>query len=200
MPVIQDLQDTDSTSSRPSAYSRDEVVREVTSFYVFLTKLYIPFSAVRFPPPGGWPTIDTTLYAFLRKDATVIDLIRHLPYISRLDAYNGTYEVYWRTAAVDYEGEQTRRAISLAKQYNENVDLTGIDLLEEGGSRSIPSHAFLLASQIFWISGCNIVLDTKQGTITLMDDNRDLGAGTVKSEVCILLPLWKMQYMSDGRA
>ena len=64
-------------------YARDEVVKEVTSPSELLTGLHIPKSALKLPLAGGWPDINSERYAWLKKDDTVLDLMRHLPYIYR---------------------------------------------------------------------------------------------------------------------
>ncbi|KAF2429099.1 hypothetical protein EJ08DRAFT_574866, partial [Tothia fuscella] len=60
-------------------YSRDEVIAEITSFYEFLVKLFIPSKAIIYLPPGGWPEITSDYLACLGKTETSLDLIRHLP-------------------------------------------------------------------------------------------------------------------------
>lgn len=64
----------------PAKYDRDVLVREISAYYEFLTDLYIPKSALGYPPPGGWPHLTDDFLANLGKNKTVMDLIRHLPY------------------------------------------------------------------------------------------------------------------------
>ncbi|KAK1449860.1 hypothetical protein CMEL01_07196 [Colletotrichum melonis] len=61
-------------------FSEEATVAAVTDFYVFLTKMYLPESAVVHPPPGGWPTLASDLQC-LGKSDEVLSLLSHLPYI-----------------------------------------------------------------------------------------------------------------------
>ncbi len=69
-------------------YSRDDVVSVLTSFYEFLVGLHLPASAIKCPPAGGWPDITPEYLAFLKKNDTVVDLIRHIPFIQRDDSFD----------------------------------------------------------------------------------------------------------------
>lgn len=60
-------------------FSREFFVRELSSYYEFLADLYLPRSAIKYPPPGGWPHLTLEVLSSLKKNATVKDLIRHLP-------------------------------------------------------------------------------------------------------------------------
>jgi hypothetical protein len=62
-------------------YSEEATVTAVTDFFIFLTKMYLPDSAVVHPPPGGWPTLASDLRN-LGKSDTVLSLLSHLPYIN----------------------------------------------------------------------------------------------------------------------
>ena len=84
---------------------RDEIVSIITDFYVFLTTFYIPSSALKFPPPEGWPNITEETTKNSNKAPVVIDLIKHLPYI--LDNWNGdesqfVRHIHYKSVAVDY--------------------------------------------------------------------------------------------------
>ena len=178
MPFIDD-------SSQPPRYSRDEVVREVTSFYTFLTTLYIPSSALRFPPDGGWPNINAQSYSFLHKNDTVIDLLRCLPYITRADS-SIAHEIYPLTAVVDYEGEQMQRSIRWARAYGkEKVDLFAIEPATSEGQTSVPAHMLALASETNGANGFFFLLNTDRGTMTLYEGFVDgwRRKGTVENEV-----------------
>lgn len=60
-------------------FSRDYFVRELSSYYEFLVKPFLPRSRLRYAPPGGWPHLTPELLSSLTKNETVKDLIRHLP-------------------------------------------------------------------------------------------------------------------------
>lgn len=66
-------------------YSREATVAAVSSFYTFLTKMYLPESKLVYPPPGGWPDIVNASQDILQsfgKSEEVVDLLAHLPYIN----------------------------------------------------------------------------------------------------------------------
>jgi hypothetical protein len=87
---------------RPSAYTRDEYVAIITDFYVFLTKFYISSSALKCPPPGGWPNITPETTKGFGKAPIVIDLIKHLPYIDRKDARKMVTNIEYNCDVIDY--------------------------------------------------------------------------------------------------
>lgn len=63
-------------------YNRDEVVASVTKFYDFLTThLHFYPSELESPPPDGWSQITSSRFSCQRKSDTVINLLRHLPYL-----------------------------------------------------------------------------------------------------------------------
>jgi hypothetical protein len=87
---------------RPAAYTRDEYVTIITDFYVFLTKFYISSSALKCPPPGGWPNITPETTRGFGKAPIVIDLIKHLPYIDRKDARKMVTNIEYNCDVIDY--------------------------------------------------------------------------------------------------
>lgn len=63
-------------------YSRDETVAAVLSFYRQIIKLpYLDEAALLIPPANGWDSIDVEAHRARGKNGTVIDLLRHLPYL-----------------------------------------------------------------------------------------------------------------------
>ncbi|KAK2029534.1 hypothetical protein LX32DRAFT_351843 [Colletotrichum zoysiae] len=87
-------------------YSEEATVAAVTDFYAFLTKMYLPESAVVHPPPGGWPTLASDLRD-LGKSDKVLSLLSHLPYVCRDGDDNNIPEVTpsgrwsdWRTFGI----------------------------------------------------------------------------------------------------
>ena len=155
-------------------YSRDEVVQAVTSFYEFIVGLHVPESALKRPPPGGWPDIDDEDYEWLGKDDTVIDLMRHLPYIYKEDHFQG-HQIYTLTAPVDYTGPHIRVCMQQGSKFN-------IDPPEE--NTIIPPHVLSLAAETSGGDGAFILLNTKRGTVTFYEPTvgpgrGKLGKGTV---------------------
>ncbi|KAF2429074.1 hypothetical protein EJ08DRAFT_735256 [Tothia fuscella] len=134
------------------SYSRDEVVSEITSFYDFLVKMYLPENAVKYPPEGGWPMIKEG-YLDPAKNATVLDLLKRIPYV---DDNGMDYLIYPQTMCVDYtafEGEGPHDADPLSEEQT-----------------VLPAHVVALAmipgkaSNGYWF-----FLDTQRGTITRYD-------------------------------
>ena len=76
-----------STPSEPEpqiTYSRPATIAAITSYYDFLTTLYLPSSLIFHPPPTGWPCIvnaDPDRLKSLGKSDEVLSLLAHLPYI-----------------------------------------------------------------------------------------------------------------------
>ncbi|CAK7198211.1 hypothetical protein SEUCBS139899_000869 [Sporothrix eucalyptigena] len=65
-------------------YSRDACVQAVRDYYHFLTQMYLDDTDFVYPPDddeNGWPTINDENLADVDKDETVLDLLRHLPYV-----------------------------------------------------------------------------------------------------------------------
>jgi hypothetical protein len=81
---------------------RDEIVRIITNFYTFLTKLHIPESALKYPPPGGWPNITPETTKNFNKSPLVVDLIKHLPYIDEKHAGEMITHVQYKCDVVDW--------------------------------------------------------------------------------------------------
>ena len=175
----------------PPSYDRDDVVREITAFYTFLTKMYLPSELLRIPPPEGWSYITPERYAWLKKTPTVIDLMRHLPYISRED--NDGHKIYIETAVVDYEGEQVRKQMRFAEEHGKerpHLDTIEPDPTTFDFDTSIPEYMLVLASETRGSDGFWWLLDTQRGTITLYDagmgHHQLQGQGTIENEVSVV--------------
>jgi hypothetical protein len=84
--------------------TRDQLIAIISDFYVFLTKLHIPSSALKFPPPDGWPNITPETMKESNKSPMVIDLIKHLPYIEEDDYDNPTFVrfIHYKSQVVNY--------------------------------------------------------------------------------------------------
>ncbi|KAI6778096.1 uncharacterized protein J7T54_001516 [Emericellopsis cladophorae] len=70
------------------SYSQEDTVRAFGDYYAFLAKMYVGESLILNPPSGGWPSITKERYRNMRKTDTVIELLRHLPYLSE---YSGDF-------------------------------------------------------------------------------------------------------------
>ena len=85
-------------------YDRDVVVSCIERHYDLLVRMaYLDLDTILRPPPEGWSdeqlAVDT-LQEWKRSDR-VIDLLRHLPYLSR-NMFDDKYEVYIETEACIY--------------------------------------------------------------------------------------------------
>lgn len=104
--------------------TRDELITIITDFYVFLTKLYIPASAIKYPPPGGWPNITPEATKDSGKSSIVIDLIKHLPSIDGRESQG--FVTY-----IHYKSEVTNYSTYASKQFQEGCIDAGEDSLKE---------------------------------------------------------------------
>lgn len=92
-----------------------------------------------------------------------MDLVRHMPFVRRDSAFDGEidpYQIYEQTSAVDYNGQEFRRAASASIRHR-------ADPIEE--ETTIPSHVLTLANTAGGRDGHYIFLDTERGTITICD-------------------------------
>ncbi|KAH6625697.1 hypothetical protein C7974DRAFT_313370 [Boeremia exigua] len=82
--------------------SRDQLVNIIGDYYRFLTKLYIPESALKFPPQEGWPDITQETTKDFPRTSIVIDLLKHLPYIDEANAGRMITNIHYKSDVVDY--------------------------------------------------------------------------------------------------
>lgn len=69
------------------SYSQDECLAAIYDYFKFITAMFLDEAIVKYPPPGGWPSITPENMQSLGKNDKVISLLRHMPYIERgLDA------------------------------------------------------------------------------------------------------------------
>ena len=132
-------------------YSRDETVQAITAFYQHLIKHpYLPESALLIPPPSGWDTIDQEALRAVGKNDTVIDLLRHLPYLSgKHDGYMIAYE----TIPVDF-----------------TVDATA--LIETIPEFPIPGHCVYITDGS-GREGYRLIIDTEEGVLNCCLSGQD---------------------------
>lgn len=95
-------------------YSRDELVATISDFYTFLTRLHIPASVVKYPPPEGWANITPETTKRSGKSALVIDLIKHLPYIDEADAREEITNIHYKCDVVDYSSRTAEEFADIA--------------------------------------------------------------------------------------
>jgi hypothetical protein len=74
----------------------------ITDYYTFLTSFYLPSSALKFPPPEGWPNITPDITRSLDKSSIVIELMKHLPYIDETESCQMITNIHYKSDVVDY--------------------------------------------------------------------------------------------------
>ncbi|KAF2172135.1 hypothetical protein M409DRAFT_49877 [Zasmidium cellare ATCC 36951] len=144
---------------------RNKIAAQLLAYYEDLVALYLPEEALKRPPEEGWPYVNAERFAFLDKTDTVIDLYRHLPYISQDD--EAEYKMFERAIAVDYTGKHFKRKHVWTQdgemeppQYYEQMDgePTWPKRLDD------PRHIAVLA-QTFKSTDQYILLDTRDGKV-----------------------------------
>jgi hypothetical protein len=124
-------------------YSRDETVKAITAFYQHLIKHpYLPESALLIPPPSGWDTIDDKALRTIGKTDTVIDLLRHLPYLC---GKNDGWTINYETVPVDFTIESTA-------------------LIETIPEFPIPGHCVYITDGL-GREGYRLIIDTEKGVL-----------------------------------
>lgn len=73
----------------------------ISDYSTFLTKLYILESALKFISQGRWPIVNSELMVRAPRSPTVVDLLRHLPYIDEKDARNVITNVHHKSDVID---------------------------------------------------------------------------------------------------
>ncbi|CAD0111528.1 unnamed protein product, partial [Aureobasidium uvarum] len=124
-------------ASNSNGHSWKCAVDALRQYYAFLANDLgaIPSTCIVEPPVEGWPTITQTSLAGLEKTDTVIEFLRHLPYIESSGEYNT--QIGFSTCAVDYraygkymvaKGERSRFYPVGSEDFPPNV----VVLTEEG--------------------------------------------------------------------
>jgi hypothetical protein len=127
-------------------YSRDETVKAILALYQQLIKHpYLDESALLIPPPSGWTTIDETALRAIGKTDTVIDLLRHLPYLSGKD---DGYTINYETVPIDF-----------------TIDSTG--LINTIPEYPLPGHCIYITDGI-GREGYRLIIDTEKGMFVLL--------------------------------
>jgi hypothetical protein len=118
-------------------YSRDEAVAAVLKLYQeILRHPYLDNSALIVPPPIGWDNI-----AIEGKNETVVDLLRHLPYL-RPETDFEQLIIEYETIPICYPGNET-----------------------DEGIYPLPAYCVYLTESLDDL-GTSLILDTNEGTIT----------------------------------
>ncbi|KAG8626629.1 hypothetical protein KVT40_005574 [Elsinoe batatas] len=108
-PPSDDGYSSDDSQPQDFPLSREEIVETIRDFYEYLVRLYIPKSALKLPPPGGWPNITAASTIDSGKSEFVVDLIRHLPYIEAEDDRDGNrHNINFKCIVQDYSTRTAR--------------------------------------------------------------------------------------------
>ncbi|KAI0798291.1 hypothetical protein GGR55DRAFT_684788 [Xylaria sp. FL0064] len=122
-------------------YSRAEICSEILEFYSHIIRHpYLDDDALIIPPAEGWSTI----YNTAGKDATVVDLLRHLPYLHRSSPSTGQLLIYPGTIPICHRDSEA--------PYQEQM-------------YPLPAHCVYLARRADYL-GRDLILDTSNGTVT----------------------------------
>lgn len=120
---------------------QQQIVEAITAFYrEILRHPYLPDTALKIPPASGWDTIDVDTLRDLGKNDTVIDMIRHFPYLEADHEY--------RRLLVEYE------TVPIA--YTKTIRT----MIEE--IQPLPGHCVYLTEGVDR-EGYSLILDTARG-------------------------------------
>ncbi|KAI5863673.1 hypothetical protein GGS23DRAFT_564907 [Durotheca rogersii] len=93
-----DEEESDSSSEeREPPYTPDELAHVVLEFYKFLTALHIDETALKIPPPGGWPGLTPESCGHHKSDYA-IGVLRLLPYIEE----DRGFHLHYKSYPIDY--------------------------------------------------------------------------------------------------
>lgn len=145
---------------------RNDIAAALLSFYEFLTALHIPAKALKRPPPEGWDFVNAERFACLNKSDAVIDLYKHIPYITR---DNIAYQIDINCVGVDYTGNHF--TYGPLKSQCEKRQPT-IEYIQEDGTPAWdrleePEHIAVLSEPATAI-GYYILLDTRDGQVCIV--------------------------------
>jgi len=125
-------------------YSRDATVTAVLRFYRSIIRHpYLNANNLILPPPDGWPSI-----ALVHKNTTVLDLLRHLPYLRPEKQYE-ELTIQWECIPICYPDLLDYKREDFEKSY-------GLPLL--------PSHCVYLARAGSYLN-TSLILDTDTGNV-----------------------------------
>jgi hypothetical protein len=128
-------------------YSRDATVQAFRDYFQFLVSMYVDESDIHEPPQDGWHEIHWSGWHNFEKTDRVIDLLRHLPYVSMdVNIAPESEFVDWHTTPADMDGEDIKEATE-----------------PHPDEATIPSHIVGLTLQC--TNGLTFLLDTELGVI-----------------------------------
>jgi hypothetical protein len=135
------------------SYSQTEAVAALCSFYEFFTTLpSLDPVDIRYPPPTGWPSITTTSLAGLNKNEDVVDLLKHIPYIT------WDVQIAYQTHVIDYTGSDVQDSIGKHQAEGYIVPV---------GAGVIPEHVAILTMGGRY--GSFLLVDTQEDRLSTME-------------------------------
>ncbi|KAI0888398.1 uncharacterized protein GGS22DRAFT_96735 [Annulohypoxylon maeteangense] len=121
-------------------YSRDEISSAVLRLYQEVIRHpYMDENALILPPPNGWDTVSIE-----GKNETVMDLLRHLPYLRSVNSFRKLL-IHWETIPICYSNPEN---------YNFQEEIY-----------PLPAHCVYL-TRSHDREGTSLIIDTNEGTIT----------------------------------
>ncbi|GJC83583.1 hypothetical protein ColLi_06421 [Colletotrichum liriopes] len=145
------------------AYDRDEFVRLLTDYYNFCNRVFWNGTVVQ-APSGGWPLINQETLAPLKRNDTVIDLLRHIPYVNYTeDNLSQAPFVMESTPVTDYRCKDLQKKIREGYVEGLVAPITGLD-------PPIPPSCAGIAICISR-NGYQVILDTDDGYVYWGDPN-----------------------------
>lgn len=145
---------------------REELAAELLSYYEFLTTMYLPEDCLKRPPKGGWPSVTAERLAFLGKTDAVIDLLKHIPYISQ--DVEDDYQIQEKSICNDYTGKRVEKAIRLKDRHV-------VEPLEDFMKEDVwdrfkePQHIVALARSASGDAGLYVFYDTRDGQVAQIE-------------------------------
>ncbi|WQF85633.1 hypothetical protein CDEST_10647 [Colletotrichum destructivum] len=139
------------------AYDRDEFVRLLTDYYDFCNRVFWNATVVQ-APAGGWPSINQETLAALKRNDTVIDLLRHIPYVNYREGASSLAPFLMKdTPVTDYRSEDLQKKIREGRIEGIAAPITGQD------PPIPPSCAAIAISP--GRNGYEVILDTDDGYV-----------------------------------
>lgn len=127
-------------------YSQEATVAAVLAFYQQIVKHpYLDESALKTAPENGWDTIDVPTLCKKGKNDTVINLLRHLPYLFPSDPHDSLL-IQYETKPICYAG-------------NKNYNGCYMDEVNP-----LPGHCVYLTEGV-GREGYSLILDTQTGKV-----------------------------------
>lgn len=164
---------------------RDTLVAPFYTYYAFLGTLHLPNpdSAIRLPPPGGWPHITRDICAAtgFGKTNFAADVLRHLPSVQD-DRRQNTHNTDFRSSALDYS---LSSPWSLpAREFLSDVTVQqGLMKVHEVAGPTGLAHTLVVA-RAQGTGGVELYLDTWTGVVhELLVNVRSGGGGGVSLPV-----------------